>query len=95
MTTDRNLDEQSALRERGRRLAWIAAGVAILTMLMLLGPAPGSLRAGDLQDAGTRPLEQQIPAASPHMASLTSQVDWDAMEPAPDPSPLAVAAYER
>lgn len=93
MTTDREFVEQAALRERGRRLAWIAAGVAILTMLMLLGPTPGSLRAGEVQDAGTPPLEQQVPAASPHMASLSSQIDWDAMAPAEDPSPLSVAAY--
>ncbi|MES2958756.1 MAG: hypothetical protein V4792_11240 [Pseudomonadota bacterium] len=95
MTTDKELDEQAALRERGRRLAWIAAGVAIMAMLALLGPTPGPLRASEVPDAGTAPLDQQVPAASSHMASLSSQIDWDGMAPSEDPSPLSVAAYER
>ena len=91
MHTDRDLREQAARRERGRRLAWIAAGVAILSTLMLLGPAPGR----SAPDAAGRLLERQAPAVPKHMASLSSQIDWDAMPMSPDPAPLAVAAYDR
>lgn len=91
MNTDRELREQAARRERGRRLAWIAAGVAILATLMLLGPAPGR----SAPDAASRLLEQQAPAVANHIASLSSQIDWEAMPAAPDPSPMSVAAYDR
>jgi hypothetical protein len=91
MNTDRDLREQAARRERGRRLAWIAAGVAILATLMLQGPAPDR----GAPDTASRLLEQQAPAMPRHVTSLSSQIDWDVMPASPDPSPMSVAAYDR
>ena len=95
MNLDRDLDERTSRRERGRRLAWIAAGVAILVMLMLLGPSPSATSNHSLPDAGMRLLDRSAPAVPSHVASLSSQIDWDAKEASPDPSPLSVAAYDR
>jgi hypothetical protein len=95
MNPDRELDVIALRRERGRRLAWIAAGVAIVVMLMLLGPSPSSTSNHSLPDAGMRLLEPSAPAVPPHVASLSSHIDWDAKEPSADPSPLSVAAYDR
>jgi hypothetical protein len=95
MNLDRDLDEHASRRERGRRLAWIAAGLAIVVMLMLLGPTPSATSNHSLPDAGMRLLEPSAPAVPPHVASLSSQIDWDAKEPSADPSPLSVAAYDR
>ena len=93
MNLDRDLDEDTARRERGRHLAWIAAGVAILVMLILLGPSPSSTSNHSMPDAGMRLLDRSAPVVPSHAVSMSSEIDWDAKEPAPDPSPLAVAAY--
>ena len=91
MNTDRDLQQREARRVRGRRLAWIAAGVSVAATLMALGPAPTV----PLPRVGSRLLEQSAPAVPQYTVSLSAGVDWDAIEPSPDPSPLAVAAYER
>ena len=93
MNTDQSLREHSALGQRGRNLGWIAAGVAILAMLILLGPAPGSIRAGDLPDAGMTSPETPRPVAATHATPMGSQVDWSTLQAEEEPSPLAVAAY--
>ena len=95
MNTDREFDERATRREGGRRLAWIAAGVGILSMLSVLGPAPAGTAGTEAPDAATRLLEQVAPDVPQHVASLSDQIDWDAREPSPDPSPLSVAAYDR
>jgi hypothetical protein len=95
MNTDRDLAEAAARRRRGRRLAWIAAGVGVLTTLIVLAPAPAGTRDSDPLNSARRLLERAAPALPQHFASLSDQIDWDAREPAGDPSPLSVAAYER
>lgn len=90
MNTDRDLQDEAARRNRGRRLAWLAAGAALAGTLMALGPTPAT----DSSRAGLRLLEQSAPVVPQHMASLSADINWDAIEPAADPSPLAVAAYE-
>jgi hypothetical protein len=97
MNTAQDLNPGTAPRVRARRLAWLAAGAAVLGTLVVLGPAP----AGDaLPGAATTTETSRVePLASPFAlegtAALTGQVDWDAKEAAPDPSPMSVAAYER
>ena len=93
MNLDRDLNEHTARRERGRRLAWIAAGVAILVMLILLSPAPSSTSNHSRPDAGMRLLDRSAPAVPSHLVSMSSEIDWDAKEASADPAPLAVAAY--
>jgi hypothetical protein len=91
MNTDRSTQEDAARRQRGRRLAWIAVGAAIAAMLTALAPE----RATDPPRAGLRLLDDSAPAMPQRMASMSTEVDWAAVEAAPDPSPLSVGAYER
>ena len=91
MIADRKLNEAAARRERARHLAWIAAAAAILGTLAALSPAAEDR----LPDAGMRSLEQFAPVEPQRFASLSDYVDWDAMQPAADPSPQSIAAYER
>ena len=90
MNTDRK-QEDAARHQRGRRLAWIAVGAAIAAMLTALAPEPGA----DKPRAGLRLLDESAPAMPQRMASMSADVDWDAVEAAPDPAPLSIAAYER
>ena len=90
MNTDRDLQDEATRRNRGRRLAWLAAGAALAGTLMALGPTTAT----DSSRAGLRLLEQSAPVVPQHMASLSADINWDTIEPAADPSPLAVAAYE-
>jgi len=94
MNTDKELDESASRRERGRRLAWIAAGISVVATLVLLGPAQDLARATGSPKSAMNSREQSPPVV-PQVASLSDQVDWAAMESAGDPSPLSVAAYER
>lgn len=91
MNTDRSTQEDAARRQRGRRLAWIAVGAAIAAVLTALAPE----RATDNPRAGLRLLDESAPAMPQRMASMSADVDWDAVEAAPDSSPLSVAAYDR
>lgn len=91
MNTDRSTQEDAARRRRDRRLAWIAVGAAIAAMLTALAPEPGA----DHPRAGLRLLDESAPAMPQRMASMSVEIDWDAVDAAPDPSPLSVAAYER
>jgi len=47
-----------------------------------------------MPDAGRRLLDRSAPAVPSRTVSMSSEIDWDAKEPSPDPSPLAVAAYD-
>jgi hypothetical protein len=94
MNTDREIDEKTTRRERGRHLAWIAVGVSVVATLILLGPAQDLARATGAPKSTMKFLEQSAPVV-PQVASLSDQVDWSAKESAGDPSPLSVAAYER
>lgn len=93
MNLDQDSQQNAGRRQRGRYLAWLAAGIAVLSVLILLGPAPAGDAAAPRD--GKLLLEQSAPVVAQHIVSLSSQIDWDAKEVAPDPSPLSVAAYER
>ena len=98
MNTAQDLNPGTASRSRTRRLAWFAAGAAVLGTLVVLGPAPAGDAAlpGTTMATTTSGVEPLVsPFALEGTAALTGQVDWDAKEAAPDPSPMSVAAYER
>ena len=95
MTIDHELKERQARRERGLRLAWIAAGVAVLSTLILLGPAPEFRLGADAHTGALQMLDHSAPAAAPEIGAMTERIHWDAKEAAADPGPLAIAAYER
>lgn len=92
MKTDRSPQEDAALRQRGRRLVWIAVGAAVAALLTALAPERGS---DEAPRTALRLLLEPASAPPQRMASRSVEVDWDAVEAAPDPAPLSVAAYDR
>ena len=97
MITAQDLNPRPAARVHARRLAWFVAGAAVLGTLVVLGPAPaGTTLPGVATTTSTSRVEPFVsPFALEGTAALTGQVDWDAKEAEPDPSPMSVAAYER
>jgi len=93
MNTDQPLNPDSTLGLRGRNLGWIAAGVAVLAMLILLGPAPGSSASGDTPNPPLTTRAMPQPVTATHANPMSSQVDWSTLQAEEEPSPLAVAAY--
>jgi hypothetical protein len=75
-------------QRRALTLFGLAGGAALAMALVALAPpSPDDMPAGLLLD--TAPSAP----ASVRAAALDEGVDWSAVERAPDPAPLAVAAY--
>lgn len=85
--------EEPRPERRGVTLLSVAAGAALAVALVALstsGPMDAAGERGRIED--TPPTD--VPA-TPQVAALDAGVDWERVERAPDPAPMAVAAYER
>lgn len=81
---------QPARAHRGTMLLGVAAAAAVGVLWTALSvPGPDG---DDRVWVDTAPAAAQAPTAH---ARLDDGVDWSRVDAAPDPAPLAVAAYER
>jgi hypothetical protein len=86
--------EERALQRRGWRLLALATGAALAVAWVALS-APGPLQAGSEHRWIVDDTPPAVLPQTHRVAALDAGVDWERVERAPDPAPMAVAAYER